>query len=246
MKVFGLIGYPLEHSWSPAFFQRKFRENGLDQCTYRLFPLKVVDEFPFLLNRMSELCGVNVTIPYKEAILPFLDELDPVAAEIGAVNTIRISGPAQERKLIGYNTDAEGFQQSADFSGYRVALILGTGGAAKAVAYVLRELCISYLFVSRNPSGENMVDYQDLSPDLLKQFILIINTTPLGMYPDENTAPPILYDQLTANHFLYDLVYNPQETRFLKNGARQGARTQSGLKMLYLQAEAAFRIFTRE
>lgn len=243
MKIFGLIGYPIDHSWSPALFRQKFQDHDADQFKYELFPLTNLDEFPDLLSRITDLCGVNVTIPYKEAIIPFLDELDPVANEIGAVNTIRIIVSGQSRKLIGYNTDAFGFQQSADFSGHTAALVLGTGGAARAVGWVLKKIGISFLLVSRNKTSNDTIRYSDLNTGIIRHHTLIVNATPVGMFPWHDRAPEIPYEDLSAGHFLYDLIYNPAETSFLRHGALKGARIQSGMQMLMLQAEASFRIF---
>ncbi|MFH1296017.1 MAG: shikimate dehydrogenase [Bacteroidota bacterium] len=242
-KVFGLIGYPLDHSWSPSCFQQQFQVHGYPDYRYQLFPIERVESFLPLLENIPDLCGLNVTIPYKETIIPYLDELDARAAEIGAVNTILFRGSATGRKLSGYNTDAEGFMSSADFTGHRSALILGTGGASRAVSYALRKMGIWHTLVSRSGALKKAISYEDLDDEMMATHTLIINTTPLGMYPDEGASPPLPYHLITSRHFLYDLVYNPEETLFLKEGLKHGARAQSGLKMLHLQAELAFELF---
>ena len=237
MALFGLIGYPLSHSFSAGLFP----ENS-----YALFPLPGLSDFPSLVRNHPELKGLNVTFPYKERILPYLTRLIEPAGEIGAVNAIRIRREKTNLILEGYNTDAEGFLQSADFSGHRNALILGTGGAAKAVGYALKKLGIQFWFVSRQPIDNKILSYHQLKHDFISKATLIINATPLGMYPAQDTFPPIPYELLTERYFLYDLVYNPPVTAFLKRGAHSGCRLQNGEKMLRLQATASYRIFTSE
>ncbi|NQV03150.1 MAG: shikimate dehydrogenase, partial [Bacteroidia bacterium] len=224
-------------------FQRQFQMHGLQHYSYQPFPIKKLDSFLPLLGKSSELCGLNVTIPFKEAILPYLDELDPIAEEIGAVNTILIQGSGPDRKLIGYNTDAEGFIRSADLTGHNSALILGTGGASRAVRYAVKKMGIRYTLVSRSGAIKKAITYNDLDENTMDRHTLIINTTPLGMYPNEETSPPLPYHLISSQHFLYDLVYNPEETLFLKHGIKHGTRVQSGLKMLHLQAELALELF---
>ena len=242
-KIVGLIGYPLDHSWSPSYFRQQFQSHGLENFSYLLFPLESLDNFFPLLERTPNLCGLNVTIPHKESILPYLDSLDTKADEIGAVNTVLIHGLGSERKLTGYNTDAEGFIRSADFSGHRSALVLGTGGASKAVTWALKRTGINYTLVSRVTGEENTIGYSDVNAEILENHSLIINTSPLGMYPTPDSFPPLPYHLITPRHFLYDLVYNPEETLFIKYGREKGARVQSGLKMLHLQAEMALQLF---
>ncbi|MBL7137530.1 MAG: shikimate dehydrogenase [Bacteroidales bacterium] len=242
-KVFGLIGYPLDHSWSPSYFQQQFQVHGLPDHRYQLFPLKTLNDFLPLLDNIPDLCGLNVTIPYKETIIPCLDESDPRAAEIGAVNTILIRGSGPNRTLTGHNTDAEGFLRSADFSGHQSALIFGTGGASRAVCYALQKMGIRCTLVSRSGTLRKAISYKDLDDEMMSTHTLIINATPIGMYPDEGPPPPIPYHLINSHHFLYDLVYNPEETHFLKEGLKRGARIQSGLKMLHLQAELSFELF---
>jgi shikimate dehydrogenase len=198
-----------------------------------------------LLFNNPELTGFNVTIPYKISILPFLDEIDEEAREIGAVNTVKIYRDQQRILLKGYNTDGIGFLQSLpDPFPHRKALILGTGGASRAVARALKKLGITYKFVSRSKSGEGFLSYEELGTDLLNNYTLVVNTTPAGMFPDADRCPDLPYHLLTKQHFLYDLVYNPEETLFLKKGKERGAQTINGYKMLIGQAEAAYRIFT--
>lgn len=244
-RLFGLIGYPLSHSFSKKYFAEKFATLDISDAYYELFPIPSIEEFPELISRHKNLIGINVTIPYKEVVIPFLDELDPAAAEIGAVNTIKI----QDGYLKGYNTDVYGFgyalekaMQTKDLQ-LDKALILGTGGAAKAVHYQLREMGITPTFVSRR-EVEGAYSYQELDTSLLAEHKLIVNTTPLGMSPKVDTYPAIPYEALSEGHLLYDLVYNPPETLFLKKGKEQGAEVINGLEMLVQQAEKAWEIWT--
>jgi len=245
VKQFGLIGYPLSHSWSETFFTEKFRGAGLADYSYHLFPLPRLDEFPRFMNSHPGLNGFNVTIPYKERIIPFLDKLDRKAEEIGAVNTVIVRQEKTKKTLIGFNTDADGFIRSADFSGYSKALVLGTGGASRAVCYALRSLGISPVLVSRKPMESGVISYSDINLKLLTEVFLIINTTPCGMYPRIGTFPAIPYQYLSPRHSLYDLIYNPAETLFLKKGAEYGAKIQSGIAMLQCQGEIAFSLFIK-
>jgi len=244
MREYGLIGYPLSHSFSQAYFTEKFERLGLTDYTYRLFPLEHLDELPALLRAHPHLQGLNVTIPYKEAVLPYLHRLSPEAARIGAVNTVRL----EKAGLSGYNTDVIGFEHSlvGFLKGVALAelkaLVLGTGGAAKAVVYVLDRLGIAHTLVSRRPESGDLV-YDQLTPRLLETHRLIINTTPLGMYPNVHTRPELPYDALGSGHFLYDLVYNPEKTLFLIEGEKRQAWIHNGLAMLQLQAEAAWKIW---
>lgn len=240
MDIYGLIGYPLGHSFSPDYFNNKFEEEGI-QATYRSYPISSVQSVKDIIAQNPNLRGLNVTIPYKETVIPLLDDADGVARAVGAVNCITI----QDGKTKGYNTDVIGFQQSLLpllEAHHKAALILGTGGAAKAIQYVLDNLSMPYFHVSRN-KGHGTITYDLLSPEIMSHYQLIINTTPLGMYPDIDTAPNIPYELLTPEHLLYDLVYNPQETAFLKKGSAQGATTKNGLEMLQLQADAAWDIW---
>ncbi|RMF20527.1 MAG: shikimate dehydrogenase [Bacteroidetes bacterium] len=241
-RLFGLIGFPLSHSFSKKYFAEKFAREGLVHCAYELFPLERIEDFPALLRRYPELAGLNVTIPHKTAVIPYLDELDEEAAQVGAVNTIAI----REGHTRGYNTDVYGFRQSLlEFLPRpqgRGALVLGTGGAARAVAHVLRQLGLAFRFVSRSP-GKDRLTYEALRPEHLKTADLIVNTTPLGMSPNVDSCPALPWEAIGPQHYLYDLVYNPAQTRFLQRGAQQGAHTLNGLRMLHLQAEKAWEIW---
>jgi shikimate dehydrogenase len=242
MRLFGLIGFPLGHSFSRRYFSEKFREEGLADCRYELFPIASLTELPALLEAHPDLEGFNVTIPHKVGILACLDHIDPAAREIGAVNTVAVRDGA----LWGYNTDAWGLEQSlcnflpAGF-GSR-ALILGTGGASRAAQHVLRKMNISFTLVSRAPAP-GVLPYEALDARVLSAHRLIIQTTPLGMYPDVDSCPPIPFSNLSENHYLYDLVYNPAETLFLQRGAQMGCRVKNGLEMLHLQADKAWDIW---
>ena len=244
MRRFGLIGFPLGHSFSKKYFTEKFLKEKIIDCVYDSFPLESIEELPFLLKKNSDLIGLNITIPYKEKIKVYLDTYSKVVSETGACNCIHIV----KGKLIGYNTDVTGFQQTLQNSFSSLpsrALILGTGGSSKAVAYVLKQLNIDYIFVSRNPSAAT-ISYEQLSKDIINQSLLIINTTPLGMYPHIVEAPPISYEAIGANHCLFDLIYNPEETLFLQKGAARGASVRNGLEMLKIQAEESWRIWNSE
>ncbi|MCX6305751.1 MAG: shikimate dehydrogenase [Bacteroidetes bacterium] len=244
MVILGLIGFPLDHSWSPQWFQEKFRSTGNNHAEYRLFPLKNVSEFPILLAKYPELAGLNVTIPHKEKILPYLDELDATARLIGAVNTIQITRMNGIVLTKGFNTDAPGFSRTlTDHVPRGPALVLGTGGGSKAVAHVLQEKNIPHIFVSRNKTGPGIISYEDLTFEVISNHLLIINTTPVGMFPDTHLFPPIPYHMLTGAHCLYDLIYNPAETEFMKRGKTMKARAVNGMQMLVNQAELSYNIF---
>ena len=250
MRIFGLIGYPLSHSFSAGYFKEKFKNEGITDAQYLNFPISSLNEFPLILEQYSEIKGLNVTIPYKEKIMEFLDEVDNTASKIGAVNTISINKNPVTRKikLIGYNTDADGFIASLkdllcpDIS---QALILGTGGASKAIIYSLKKIGMDVLVVSRKPS-KKQISYQEINNDLLKTHKLIVNTTPLGTFPKTDEAPDIPYHLLTKNHILHDLVYNPAETSFMKKGAQYGAKVKNGYQMLLEQAELAWKIWNQK
>lgn len=242
MKHYGLIGYPLTHSFSKKYFGEKFQRENIADCVYENFPLAAIEDFTTLIKTQKELVGLNVTIPYKEAVIPYLDALDDTARDIGAVNTIKIA----EGKLKGFNTDVFGFMQSImQFvePHHNSALILGTGGSSKAVAWSLRKMGIDYLFVSRNPASDVEISYDALNEDVIRQKKIIINTTPRGMFPLVDDAPEIPYESITPLHLLFDLVYNPEETLFLKKGKQQQAKTKNGLEMLQLQAERSWQIW---
>ena len=242
MSQYGLIGYPLSHSFSKKYFSNKFEQEKIKDHYYSLFPIERIDDLPMLLKSISNLKGLNVTIPYKEYVLEFLDEIDDDAAAIGAVNTIRIV----DGKLKGYNTDVYGFEISLSklLGENRVekALIMGTGGASKACAYILKKLEIPFKYVSRTKKIDRFT-YSELSKEIIDNHQLIINTTPLGTFPNEHTCPDIPYNHLSAKHYLYDLVYNPEESEFLKRGKERGAAIKNGLEMLHLQAEKAWEIW---
>jgi shikimate dehydrogenase len=244
MNKYGLIGNPLSQSFSKKYFTEKFEREGID-ATYCLYELASLEAFSEILKD-KDLKGLSVTIPYKEAIIPYLNEMDITAKQTGAVNCIKIEQKGGKPFLTGYNTDFFGFKQSIKpflESKHERALIIGTGGASKAVQFVLKEIGIDFLLVSRNPTEKNHISYEDLNEYAIKAHLLIINTTPLGMYPNNETFPPIPYEALTPDHFLYDLVYNPEETHFLKMGRQQGAMVLNGLDMLKMQAEKAWETF---
>lgn len=239
-KLYGLIGFPLGHTFSPTYFNAKFSRVGID-AVYQAFPLSNINELPALIAQNSNLCGLNVTTPYKEAVIPFLDELHPNAATVGAVNCIDI----RNGKTIGYNTDIIGFEQSLKpllTDDMNKALVLGTGGAAGAVKWVLNKLGISYTEVSRT-AKDGAIAYETLTETDIATHRLIINSTPLGMHPLIENYPEIQYDALTDKHLLYDLIYNPAETRFLQLGAQYGAATKNGQEMLEIQADASWQIW---
>lgn len=259
MRLFGLIGFPLSHSFSEQYFTEKFQREGIKDAMYRKFPITDISLVPDLIKCHPNLKGFNVTIPYKEAIIPLLDESDETAKTVGAVNTVlrhpsvtlSMTSGAHE-KWIGYNTDVHGFRQSLKpflASHHERALILGTGGAAKAVEYVLKQIGVECVFVSRFvrlsvvEGGKTVLAYSDLNEHVMRMCKLIVNCTPVGTSPNENIAPDIPYDFVTEHHFLYDLVYNPAETEFLKRGKAKGALTLNGLDMLKMQAEEAWRIW---
>jgi shikimate dehydrogenase len=243
MSEFGLLGRSLKHSFSQTYFTQKFYSLNLTEHHYELFELPTIDELPALLAAHPDLRGLNVTIPYKEQVVPFLSEVASSAARVGAVNVVEF---AEDGRLIGHNTDLVGFRESlrgflpAGFAGR--ALILGSGGASKAVEVALRDLEIGYWVVSRNPLGAGLT-YADLTPQLFQDHRLIINATPLGTYPDTEQYPPIPYEHLTNQHYLFDLIYNPSETEFMRRGQVVGAQTKNGFEMLCIQAEEAWKIW---
>jgi shikimate dehydrogenase len=237
---YGIIGYPLGHSFSPAYFADKFQREGID-AVYKTYSLPDISALSQVLQDNPSLQGLNVTIPHKQAVIPYLNALDVEAEAIGAVNCIDIRNGITR----GYNTDATGFELSllpllsAD---HTHALVLGTGGASLAVAYVLDKLGIAFRHVSRN-AKQGQYTYAALTPDIIQQHKLLINTTPLGMHPDISSLPALAYEAIGASHLLYDLIYNPEETAFLAAGRQQGAAVKNGLEMLQVQAEASWRIW---
>ena len=242
MPKLGLLGKNISYSFSKTHFTNKFENEGLP-FTYENFDMATISEFPSVLKNNPDLVGLNVTIPYKEQIIPYLDSIDSVAKEIGAVNTITIS---ESGKLKGFNTDAYGFKKSIEpylKPHHKSALILGTGGASKAVAYTLKALNIDYDYVSRTPNKLAKYTYSDLTDSTIKMHPIIINCTPLGTHPNINDYPKIPYDSVSKEHLLFDLIYNPLQTKFLSYGVSKGATTCNGLKMLELQAKKAWDIW---
>ena len=240
--LFGLLGKKLGHSFSAGFFTQKFEKDELDNCQYVNFEIPTIDDFPALWLRYPQLRGMNVTIPYKEVVISFLDSVDSLARRVGAVNTIvRDNG-----KLIGFNTDLIGFHASIQnlINGKEIngALILGSGGASKAVAFVFDCMQINYLIVSRNPKF-NQISYPEIDQKILEKYPMIINTTPLGTFPKIEECPPIPYTKLGPHNYLFDLIYNPEKSLFLQRGDKMGSVCKNGYEMLILQAEAAWNIW---
>ena len=241
MRQFGLIGFPLSHSFSKGFFAEKFAKENMDMCSYENYPIESLERFKSLWESNPNLEGINITIPYKKAVIPFLDHASTVVQKIQACNCIK----KYNHQWYGYNTDVIGFEQSLKpflKPHHTKALILGTGGAAAAVEWVLQKLAIPYQFVSRTPS-DSAISYECLTPVIIQAHSLIINTSPLGMYPNVNEAPFIPYEAISAKHHLYDLIYNPAMTLFLEKGKAKGATIQNGLEMLHLQALASWEIW---
>ena len=247
MKKYGLLGYPLGHSFSRNYFNQKFEAERID-AEYLNFEIPEIKEIKNVIKENPELNGLNVTIPYKEQVIPYLDDLDEDARLIGAVNVIKFSkGLFGKVKLKGYNSDIIGFKQSIEpllKEHHRKALILGTGGASKAVFQGLKQLGVASTFVSRK-AKEYCITYEEITPKGMEQYTVIVNTTPLGMYPNVNACPDIPYDLLTSDHLLYDLLYNPDETLFMRKGKEKGAVVKNGLEMLLLQAFAAWEIWQK-
>lgn len=243
-QLFGLLGKNISYSFSRGYFADKFKKEGLKNCSYVNFDIQTITDFPALIqNHKDRLVGINVTIPYKLEIFPFLDKVTKKARKIGAVNTIKIT---KKGKLKGYNTDEFGFASSLKpllKKQHTKALILGTGGASKAVAFALKNLDIKCKFVSRNPTKKNEISYQDVSEKTIQKYTLIINCTPLGTHPKVENYPDIPYQFLTKAHLLYDLIYNPSETTFLSKGKEKGAHIKNGLEMLEKQAEKSWEIW---
>lgn len=241
MKKYGLIGYPLGHSFSRSFFNAKFADEHID-AEYMNFEISSIAEFPEVISENGNLCGLNVTIPYKEQVIPYLDELSEEARHIGAVNVIRICRNQGCTRLKGYNSDVIGFMRSIQplLEGHhRKALILGTGGASKAVRYGLEKLGLEVKFVSRT-AREGMLTYADVTADIVREYEVIVNCTPCGMYPHIDEQPLLPYEALNESNLLYDLIYNPETTSFLRRGATAGAVVKNGLEMLLLQAQAGW------
>jgi shikimate dehydrogenase len=245
MRKFGLIGYPLGHSFSKRYFTEKFALEKIHDCLYDNFPLKNIEEFPDLILTNPDLCGLNVTIPYKTEILKYIDIKEPAIKEIGAVNVLKIKRIGNKVHIYGYNSDVVGIRDSVqplfpDKAGR--ALILGTGGSSRAVSYTLKKMGFKVTFISRKKSP-GILSYSEISSTIMENTDLIINTTPLGMYPDTSTKPDINYELLSKKHILFDLVYNPEITSFLQMGKEKGCQIITGLKMLYSQAERSWEIW---
>ena len=247
MQKYGLVGYPLKHSFSIGYFNEKFSSEKIE-AEYINFEIPDINNFPEIIEANPNLHGLNVTIPYKEKVIPYLDELDKQTAAIGAVNVIKIiRNKGGKPKLIGYNSDIIGFTQSIQpllQSHHKKALILGTGGASKAVFHGLKNLGIEAKFVSRT-ARSGMLTYEELNAEIIKEYTVIVNCTPVGMYPKVDACPDIPYEAITSEHLLYDLLYNPNITLFMKKGEAKGAVTKNGLEMLLLQAFAAWEIWQK-
>ncbi|MFB6258664.1 MAG: shikimate dehydrogenase [Flavobacteriales bacterium] len=240
-RRFGLIGKKLDHSFSVSYFAEKFQKEGIRDASYEAFPLERIEDYPALLEDRPELMGLNVTIPYKASILSYLDRISPTARTIGAVNTVRLSHGMQE----GFNTDVTGFEEDIHpiLGEGKQAMILGTGGASKAVRYVLTGRGYDICQVSRSTQGEGRLTYEALTPDRIADQDLIVNCTPLGTWPDTEECPPIPYEGIKSGTVLYDLIYNPYRSKFLQKGEAEGAIVRNGYGMLVGQAEMAWRIW---
>ena len=242
MEKYGLIGYPLGHSFSISYFNQRFQDQGID-AVYENYEIPNIDALPEVLGSNPELKGLNVTIPYKEKVIPFLDSIAPEARAIGAVNVIRVTHRGNKTELKGYNSDVIGFTKSIepmlDKKWHQKALILGTGGASKAIDYGLRSLGLETVFVSRYERPDT-IQYQSITPEVVKEYNVIVNCTPLGMYPKTEVCPDLPYEAMDSHTILYDLIYNPDETLFMKRGAEYGANVKNGLEMLLLQAFASW------
>ena len=244
MRLFGLIGYPLSHSFSKKYFEEKFKREKIPDCRYELFSLKSIDGLKKIFKEKPNLEGLNVTIPYKQQVLQYLYSSSDIPKEIKACNCIKIIGG----KLFGYNTDVIGFEKSLKpllKPWHKKALILGNGGATEAVIFVLKKLDINFDIVSRSLHANSTLCYKDLGEQVMKESLLIINTTPLGMYPQTDQYPDIPYEFITDKHLLYDLIYNPAKTLFLEKGEERGATIKNGEEMLVLQAEESWRIWNK-
>lgn len=245
MKRYGLIGYPLTHSFSKRFFSDKFEKEGVD-ASYENFEIETISFFPEVVKNNPDLIGLNVTIPYKEKVIPFLDEVDIAAREVGAVNTVKIARDGEKIYLKGFNTDTRGFETSLkpllkDY--HKKALILGTGGASKAIKYVLKKLGIEFISASIEELQENEIRYDAIDEKMMAERLLIINATPLGTYPKVENFPPIPYEFVTEKHLLFDLVYNPEVTKFMEKGKARGATVKNGYEMLLQQALKSYEIW---
>lgn len=246
MKLYGLIGYPLDHSFSKKYFTEKFKKEGLTDCSYELFPIKSIRDFSSIINSNPLLKGLNVTIPYKQQVLQFVTETSNDVREIGAANTIKI----KNNKLIAYNTDIIGFEKSfvKNLSLlHKKALVLGTGGSSKAVQFILKKLYIDFLLVTRSLHPQNgMVNYSMIDEKIINDYPVIINCTPVGMYPNETEYPPLPYQFISEKNYLFDLIYKPDKTLFLQKGEQMGAVIKNGYEMLAIQAEESWKIWNED
>ena len=246
MDKYGLIGYPLGHSFSISYFNDKFADEGIN-ARYENFEISSIDQLQEVLDTNPNLRGLNVTIPYKEKVIEFLDSITPEAQAIGAVNVIRVSHEGKKTKLKGYNSDVIGFTKSIepmlDCNWHKKALILGTGGASKAINYGLKSLGLETVFVSRYQRPET-IQYESITPEVIREYNVIVNCTPLGMFPKTNECPALPYEAMDEKNILYDLIYNPDETLFMRKGAERGAAVKNGLEMLLLQAFASWEFWT--
>lgn len=245
-RILGLVGKNISYSFSRGYFSKKFEDEGLDDHRYVNFDIQNIEEFPKIIHEFKfNLKGLNVTIPYKQDVFLYLNKVNKVAKKVGAVNTIRIT---KKGNLKGYNTDVIGFRDSIKpilENHHKKAFILGTGGASKSVAYVFKEMGIEYLKVSRNPRKKKEISYKDLTEELVNNYTIIVNCTPLGTFPKVHERPNFPYEFLSKKHLLYDLIYNPEKTTFLKEGESRGAKIKNGLEMLELQAEESWRIWNK-
>lgn len=241
MRVFGLIGHPLSHSFSKKYFEEKFLKLGLSDCIYNLYDIDKIEKIKVLKN-VENLVGLNVTIPYKETVLQYLDEMSPEAKQIGSVNTIKCTSNGWK----GFNTDYFGIlntMKSLPLSKVKSCLILGSGGTSKTAAFVIKELGIDFLTVSRNKTGTGFINYSEINSEILRKYNLIINASPVGMYPEVENCPELPYKLLNENNILFDMIYNPKKTLFLEKGQEKGCITLNGLNALYTQAEASWKIW---
>ena len=242
MDKYGLIGFPLGHSFSISYFNQKFQDEGID-AIYENYEISTIDALDEILSSDPNLRGLNVTIPYKEKVMPYLDHISPEARAIGAVNVIKVIHEGNDVILKGYNSDVIGFTKSIepmlDSKWHKKALILGTGGASKAIDFGLRNLGLETVFVSRF-ERQGTIQYQNITPEIIREYNVIVNCTPLGMYPKTEVCPNLPYEAMDSHTILYDLIYNPDETLFMKRGAEYGAQTKNGLEMLLLQAFASW------
>lgn len=246
MNLYGIIGYPLQHSASPEIFAQKFRTESINDAVYQKFAINKIDQLPELIANNRELKGLNVTIPYKESVIAFANKTDNLVRETGSANTLKILRRKEAYEIQAFNTDVFGFESSLKkqpLQPNQKALVLGSGGSSRSVQYVLKKMGIDYLVVSRHPKTQGMISYKSLSRDVIQSRKFIINTTPLGMHPDTETKPDIPYQDLSGDHLLFDLIYNPPLTEFLQSGRRAGAQILNGEEMLLRQAEKSWEIW---